>query len=222
MQPPKPPKIIKPQSQRLWPHEILMMMSTSLNAVTTPLNESFTLWPMMVMHPEIQMSQEEALLTTTTWTSMIPSLAPILKMMMKSTATRSSLRTLWSSSLRLSRALLAQVVIQPPTPLLAPRSKSPTRLTGQIPANSRFSLSSVSYINFQDHPRAFSMDCAKVMFTQSYLKGMALEWFKSDLLQMENSVLCAAWMVNFHKFILELQTNFGSHDPVVGNWHSNV
>ena len=44
-------------------------------------------------------------------------------------------------------------------------------------------------LNFQDHPRAFSTDCAKVMFAQSYLKGMALEWFKSNLLQMENPVL---------------------------------
>ena len=59
-------------------------------------------------------------------------------------------------------------------------------------------------LNFQDRPRAFSMDCAKVTFTQSYLKGMALEWFKSDLPRMENPTLCPAWMDNFHKFILEL------------------
>ena len=37
-------------------------------------------------------------------------------------------------------------------------------------------------LNFQDRPKAFRTDCAKVTYTQSYLKGMALEWFKPDLL----------------------------------------
>ena len=91
---------------------------------------------------------------------------PIPKMMTKPTVMRSSLRTLWSSSLRLSRASLMQVVVLPLTLLLTPRSGSLTSLTGRIPANSGSS---------QDHPRAFSMDCTKVMFVQLYLKGMALE-----------------------------------------------
>ena len=69
-------------------------------------------------------------------------------------------------------------------------------------------------LNFQDHPRAFSMDHPKVTFAHLYLKGMALEWFKPNLLQMENPTLCSAWMDNFHEFILELQTNFGPHNPV--------
>ena len=58
------------------------------------------------------------------------------------------------------------------------------------------------------------MDCTKVTFMQSYLKGMALEWFESNLLQMKNPMLHPAWMDNFHKFTLELQTNFGPHDPI--------
>jgi len=41
-------------------------------------------------------------------------------------------------------------------------------------------------LNFQDHPKAFASDRARVTFTQSYLKGMALEWFEPDLLNSAN------------------------------------
>jgi len=33
-------------------------------------------------------------------------------------------------------------------------------------------------LNFQDCPKAFASDRARVTFTQSYLKGMALKWFE--------------------------------------------
>ena len=69
-------------------------------------------------------------------------------------------------------------------------------------------------LNFQDRSKAFVKDCAKVTFVQSYLKGMALEWFELDLLQMEDPALNPAWMNDFKEFILELQTNFGPHYPV--------
>ena len=69
-------------------------------------------------------------------------------------------------------------------------------------------------LNYQDWPKAFHTDCAKVTFAQSYLKGMALKWFELDLLLMEDPALCPLWMDNFREFVLELQTNFGPHDPV--------
>src|SRR6267154_2608893 len=37
-------------------------------------------------------------------------------------------------------------------------------------------------LHFRNRPRAFNTDGAKVTFAQSYLKGMALEWFEPDLL----------------------------------------
>ena len=40
-------------------------------------------------------------------------------------------------------------------------------------------------LNFQDRPKAFQTDCAKVVFAQSYLKGIALEWFEPDLLNSD-------------------------------------
>ncbi|KIK86995.1 hypothetical protein PAXRUDRAFT_14459 [Paxillus rubicundulus Ve08.2h10] len=48
-------------------------------------------------------------------------------------------------------------------------------------------------LNFQDYPCVFQTDKAKVTFIQSHLKD---------------------WMDDYWEFILELQTNFGPHDPV--------
>ncbi|KAG6325694.1 hypothetical protein ID866_13395, partial [Astraeus odoratus] len=41
-------------------------------------------------------------------------------------------------------------------------------------------------LNFQDRPCAFCNDRTKVTFAQSYLKGMALQWFEPDLLSDSN------------------------------------
>ncbi|KAG6327595.1 hypothetical protein ID866_11494 [Astraeus odoratus] len=49
-------------------------------------------------------------------------------------------------------------------------------------------------LNFQDCPSAFKKDCAKVVFTQSYLKGMALKWFEPDLLSSSNPRSHPLWM----------------------------
>ena len=58
------------------------------------------------------------------------------------------------------------------------------------------------------------MDRAKVTYAQSYLRGMALEWFKPDLLNVSNPNACPIWMDSYHQFISELKSNFGPHDPV--------
>jgi hypothetical protein len=67
-------------------------------------------------------------------------------------------------------------------------------------------------LNFQSKPKTFRSDRAKVNFTQSYLKGMALKWFEPDLLS-DGLSSRPDWMGNYSKFMLELQTNFGPHDP---------
>ncbi|KIM60167.1 hypothetical protein SCLCIDRAFT_124924, partial [Scleroderma citrinum Foug A] len=69
-------------------------------------------------------------------------------------------------------------------------------------------------LNFQNHPKAFAMDCAKVTYVQSYLRGMALKWFKLDLLNVFNPNTCPIWMDNYHQFISELKSNFSLHDLV--------
>ncbi|KIN94151.1 hypothetical protein M404DRAFT_35335 [Pisolithus tinctorius Marx 270] len=72
-------------------------------------------------------------------------------------------------------------------------------------------------LSFQDHPCAFFSNRAKVTFTQSYLKGMALAWFEPDLLNPKNYD-CPLWMDNYHKFLQELTTNFGLHDAIVKDY----
>jgi hypothetical protein len=67
-------------------------------------------------------------------------------------------------------------------------------------------------LNFQSKPKTFCSDRAKVNFAQSYLKGMALKWFEPDLLSDGLSPR-PDWMDNYSEFMLELQTNFGPHDP---------
>ena len=68
-------------------------------------------------------------------------------------------------------------------------------------------------LNFQDRPKSFDNDCAKVIYAQSYLKGMALNWFEPELL-LGNPQFCPLWMDDYSKFTQELQANFGPHDPV--------
>jgi len=69
-------------------------------------------------------------------------------------------------------------------------------------------------LNFQDHPKVFASDRARVTFAQSYLKGMALEWFEPDLLNSTNPHARPLWMDNYAQFVSELKSNFGLHDPV--------
>ncbi|KAG6327526.1 hypothetical protein ID866_11563 [Astraeus odoratus] len=68
-------------------------------------------------------------------------------------------------------------------------------------------------LNFCDRPQAFCLDSQKVSFALSFLKGIALTWFKPDLL---NTILGTepAWADNYSEFIIELTTNFGPHNPV--------
>ena len=68
-------------------------------------------------------------------------------------------------------------------------------------------------LNFQDRPKVFWTDCTKVVFTQSYLKGIALEWFKLDLLNSDPT-FCPLWMNDHAVFVDDLKANFSPHDPV--------
>jgi len=69
-------------------------------------------------------------------------------------------------------------------------------------------------LNFQDRPKAFASNHARVTFAQSYLKGMALKWFEPDLLNSANPHARLLWMDNYIQFVSELKSNFGPHDPV--------
>ncbi|KIO03931.1 hypothetical protein M404DRAFT_78918, partial [Pisolithus tinctorius Marx 270] len=68
-------------------------------------------------------------------------------------------------------------------------------------------------LNFQDCPCTFHSNRAKVTFAQPYLKGMALAWFKLDLLNPKNYDHLL-WMDDYHEFLHKLTTNFGLHDAI--------
>ena len=74
-------------------------------------------------------------------------------------------------------------------------------------------------LNFQVRPKAFRTDRAKVTFAQTYLKGMALKWFKPDLLGMDDPNAHPLWMTSWREFVIELQTTFGPHDPIADAEH---
>ncbi|KAG6326471.1 hypothetical protein ID866_12618, partial [Astraeus odoratus] len=68
-------------------------------------------------------------------------------------------------------------------------------------------------LNFRDRPQAFCSDTWKVGFALSFLKGIALTWFKPDLLDATPGAN-PAWADDYSEFVIELTTNFGPHDPV--------
>lgn len=69
-------------------------------------------------------------------------------------------------------------------------------------------------INFHANEKAFRRDRSKITFAQSYLKGMALDYFEPDLLGAVTPGLRPLWMLDWQSFLYELQSNFGPHDPV--------
>src|SRR5882672_5747801 len=65
-------------------------------------------------------------------------------------------------------------------------------------------------LNFRDRPDMFKSDTAKVNYMLSYLKGSALDCFEPALLDPNES----QWLSDLTLFIEELETNFGTYDPV--------
>jgi len=65
----------------------------------------------------------------------------------------------------------------------------------------------------------FRLDRAKVMFAQSYLKGMTLEWFELDLLNSGNPADRPCWMHSWVHFVAKLQSMFRPHDPIANAEH---
>ena len=72
---------------------------------------------------------------------------------------------------------------------------------------------------FQDRTKTFRLDHTKITFAQSYLKGMALEWFEPDLLESADPTNRPHWMDNWIAFVAELQSTFGPHNPVTDVEH---
>src|SRR5882724_5918413 len=65
-------------------------------------------------------------------------------------------------------------------------------------------------LNFRDRPEMFKSDTAKVNYMLSFLKGSALDCFEPALLDPNEPI----WLLDLTLFIKELETNFGTYDPI--------
>ncbi len=67
---------------------------------------------------------------------------------------------------------------------------------------------------FNTHSQNFTSESAKVFFTISYLKKLALEWFEQGILILEdNQTQAPAWRSSWTEFIKELWTHFRPANP---------
>jgi hypothetical protein len=112
----------------------------------------------------------------------------------------------------LARSNTAACQPQPiPDPPRRTKVREPDQFDGSDPRKLRTFFVQCE-LNFQDRPRAFPNDSAKVIFATSYLKGAALDWFEPDLLRGPHTRR-PPWMDDFIEFSTELARNFGPHDP---------
>jgi len=94
-------------------------------------------------------------------------------------------------------------------------SKSKAKLREPDPFNGSNSQKLHTFIlqcklNFQDCPDQFQDDTTKVNYILSHLKGSTLHCFKPALLDPIEPI----WLLDLNLFIEELETNFGTYDPV--------
>ncbi|EGO28341.1 hypothetical protein SERLADRAFT_405920 [Serpula lacrymans var. lacrymans S7.9] len=69
-------------------------------------------------------------------------------------------------------------------------------------------------LNFNNCLGAFRTDRANINYAISFLKGMVLDWFESDILTPDNLTTIPIWMGDYSEFLSELHSNFGPHNPI--------
>lgn len=89
------------------------------------------------------------------------------------------------------------------------RVKEPEVFDGTEPRKLKSFLASLSLV-FLDRPTYFT-ESRKVMYTLSYLGGIAKEWFEPDILDPDPTNL-PAWTYSFRELVRELSENFGLYD----------
>src|SRR5258708_457704 len=111
---------------------------------------------------------------------------------------------------------IGQNVAPPPPPHLPitnqSRVRAPDTFDGSNPKDLRVFLLQ-RQITFNSYLQQYATDTAKVFFMISYLKKMALEWFKQGILEDDLS-LTPAWCHSWAEFAKELKTHFEPANPV--------
>src|SRR5260370_2943256 len=105
--------------------------------------------------------------------------------------------------------MLGQSTAQNPTPQ-APASVPLTQTRTQAPnAFNRYNPEDLQafllqcQITFNAHPQNFTSESAKVCFTISYLKKMALEWFEQGILE-DDPTQALGWKSSWMEFVKQL------------------
>src|ERR1700723_3317327 len=97
--------------------------------------------------------------------------------------------------------------------------REPDPFDGTDPAKLRTFLVQLQ-LRFNDRPSAFSNSRRKVNFAISYLKGMALAYFKTSLLEPD-ILKPPAWEDDYSEFVKELKLDFRSSD-LIGESESKI
>src|SRR5882724_5320565 len=90
-----------------------------------------------------------------------------------------------------------------------PKLREPVPFDGSNPRKLRTFILQCK-LNFRDRKDAFEDDSDKVNYVLSYLKGTALDFFESAVLDPIEPL----WLLDFNLFIEELEANFGTYDPI--------
>src|SRR5882724_5305252 len=90
-----------------------------------------------------------------------------------------------------------------------PKLREPDPFDGSDPRKLRTFILQCK-LDFRDRKEAFEDNSDKVNYVLSYLKGTALDCFESTVLDPIEPL----WLSDFDLFIEELETNFGTYDPI--------
>src|SRR5258707_4593647 len=108
------------------------------------------------------------------------------------------------------------VAIPPTVPAPAPptqtRTWAPNVFNGSNPEDLQVFLLQCQ-ITFNTHPQNFTSESAKVFFTISYLKKLALEWFEQGILE-DGLTQAPEWRSSWTEFVKELWTHFRPANPI--------
>ena len=98
-----------------------------------------------------------------------------------------------------------------PVPLTQTHTHAPNMFNGSNPEDLQAFLLQCQ-IMFNAHPQNFTSESAKVFFTISYLKKLALEWFEQGILEDEQTQ-ALEWRSSWTEFVKELRTYFRPANP---------
>lgn len=123
-----------------------------------------------------------------------------------------TLRMLTVNQQLLQQQQLVQQAPRPP-PVTRSNLKDPDTFDGKDSRKLHAFLAQC-WLHFAERPAAFPTDDDKILYSMSYLRGSASDWFQNELTNPSSHSSVPIWDGNYPAFVNELVTNFGPHDLV--------